>query len=247
MVKTGSLEAMQEVIEWREKTALTLPYPYFDEVVGWGHKIEPDDPWVAKDSQGTNWTFLAAFADQGLLYYYTKYNRKSVSILMRNGDVQNWGEEKQPDGTTQVRLLRTLTKPFDNIDSHLITEIPGKHKWYSPPTNSMIHFTGSSKPWLRGGPPSDCCHNSTSCCNSEETRFKSDKHYWYWELSKIKARLKLDTLDFSSHWKPKKGKNQRPPLGLFPVYGHVLNASSNILTPLQRVYPVSKEDYHAVE
>jgi len=47
-------------------------------------------------------------------------------------------------------------------------------------------------------------------------------------------------LNFSTHWK--EGKH-RPPLGLHPVFGHVLNASSNLLTPLERVYPGHPEEY----
>ena len=80
---------MQKVIERRERTALTLKYPYFDAIEGWGHPIPEDDPWIASQERGGNYSFLAGFADQGLLYYWVKYNQQSVSIIMQNGDVQN--------------------------------------------------------------------------------------------------------------------------------------------------------------
>lgn len=247
MLKPGYMQQMQDIISWRERTALQLPYPYFDESLGWGYAIDRDDPWRAARSSGTNWTFLAAFADQGLLYHYTKYARRSVTILMRNGLVENWGSviESLPNVTnvTRVRLLGTLNRPFDSIDSGRIREIPGKHGFAPAPANSMVHFTGSTKPWMRGGPPTDCCHNASECCSNNSTRFLSAKHYWFWELSQIHEKLHLD-FDFTEHFKER--KHQRPPLGLYPVYAHVLNASSNILTQLRRVYPKNAEDFNTL-
>jgi hypothetical protein len=46
---------------------------HFDPVQGWGHAINSlagDTGWVTNGNKaGTNWTFWAAFADQGLLYH----------------------------------------------------------------------------------------------------------------------------------------------------------------------------------
>ena len=247
MLKPGPIQDMQKIIEWRERFALESPYPYFDPVLGWGQVLTEDDKWVAKAKSGTNWTFLAAFADQGLLYYYTKYHQKSVSILMRSGAVENWGEVNTtlPNGTvtSSVRLIETLKQPFDHINSSRVTGIPGRHNHFKMPTNSMVHFTGNKKPWMGGGPPEDCCHNATSCCDSEETKFKSAKHYWYYVLARILKALKVD-INFAEHWKEKHG--QRPPLGMYPTWSQVLNASSYILTPLSRVYPESPEDYKSI-
>jgi hypothetical protein len=243
MVTPGYLQQMQDIITWRERTALELSYPYFDVKQGWGHALAEDDPWRAKKESGTNWTFLAAFADQGLLYHYTKYARQSVSISMRTGTVENWGavQEKLPNGTmvTTVKLVKTLGSPYDGIDSNRIKELPSG---FEPmPINNMVHFTGRSKPWMGGGPPVDCCHNSTFCCSDDSTRFKSNKHYWFWQLSQINQKLKLG-LNFALHWQEK--YIQRPPLGLYPLYRHVLNASSNVMTPLERVYPTTKDEYN---
>jgi hypothetical protein len=49
----------------------------FDPVYGWGHVIEPPDQWVARrpGETGTNWTFLFAFSDQGLLYHCKIHTR----------------------------------------------------------------------------------------------------------------------------------------------------------------------------
>jgi hypothetical protein len=71
--KKGALEQINNIIQEREEKARSLPYPYFDPVEGWGHVIEPNDQWYTTTIQrGTNWTFWSAFADQGLLYYWTR-------------------------------------------------------------------------------------------------------------------------------------------------------------------------------
>lgn len=66
----GELEEINEIIHQREVKAQSLPHPYFDEVEGWGHEILPPDKWDRLKDSGTNWTFWAAFADQGLLYHW---------------------------------------------------------------------------------------------------------------------------------------------------------------------------------
>jgi hypothetical protein len=71
--KKGALEQINSIIQEQERKARSLPYPYFDPVEGWGHVIKPNDQWhtIAK-LKGTEWTFWSAFADQGLLYYWTR-------------------------------------------------------------------------------------------------------------------------------------------------------------------------------
>ena len=237
MVQPGHLEQAHEIVQWRERTAQQLAYPYFDEVVGWGQALAPDDPWRAAKQQGTNYTFLAAFADQGLLYYYTKYARMSVSVVMRDGSVENWAAANATAATVNATTTTTTTttaaavvvskqtvldKPFAQAsESSNRIEVPGRHNRDQAPLDSVVHFTGSSKPWLRGGPPKD---------RSNATQLKSTKHYWFWKLTELDEELQIG-LDFEKHWS--KGK-QRPPLGLYPVYAHVLTAESNLLTPLER-------------
>ena len=224
MIKPGALEDIQQVIAWREETALQLLYPHFDSDIGWGHNLTT--PWLAQKEQGTNWTFLAAFADQGLLYYYTMYHQKSVSFLLRDGTAENW--QYTPDGTVELRNQVSLT----NFRVTEISAIPGRHHAYKFPLNSFIHFTGVGKPWMRGGPPDDCC--------ADENKYKDAKYYWFWELSNMNRTLDLG-IDFKQHWKT---GTHRPPLGLHPVYTHAVNASSNLLTPLERVYPENATDFN---
>ena len=63
--KEGDLDQVHSIIEQREKEAATSTIK-FDEVVGWGHIIEPPDEWVGRKERGRNWTFHFAFSDQGL-------------------------------------------------------------------------------------------------------------------------------------------------------------------------------------
>jgi hypothetical protein len=71
--KKGDLEQINSIIQEQEVKARSLPYPYFDPVEGWGHVIQPEDRWEAITKRnGTEWTFWSAFADQGLLYYWTR-------------------------------------------------------------------------------------------------------------------------------------------------------------------------------
>jgi hypothetical protein len=86
----GELEEMNEIIHQREIKAQSLPYPYFDEVAGWGHEILPPDKWDRLSDSGTNWTFWAAFADQGLLYHWVRTLQYcTVSILIASSLVLN--------------------------------------------------------------------------------------------------------------------------------------------------------------
>jgi hypothetical protein len=226
MLKTGYLGEIQKVIEKREAMAAELEYPHFDFTIGWGQDLTYD-PWVSLRETGTNWSFLAGFADQGLLYYYTKYHRKSVSVLHRDGGVRHYGW----NGTAV-----TETGPFNetidslhndtNLDSMI--RLPGKHSRFHYPFNCFVHFTGNAKPWLLGGAPEDCC--------VPETQNKSAKHFWMYELSEILKEHGRTDVDIQSHWDQKK-KRQRPALGLYPTYTQVINASSNIMTPLKRFRP----------
>ena len=199
------LRLVNSIIQQREEYARTHPYPFFDVVNGWGHTHDPSDPWLAKSSSGTNWTFLAAFADQGLLYHWVKYAKKSVSIVQFNGNVHNWGLNSSLTSASfeeqNVTLQEILVKPFDGG---------------SNPRRDFIHFTGNTKPWLRGAPQDI----------SNKTKSKSEHDLWFYTLSTLNDELKMD-LNFTS-WKGG-DKKKRPKHGLYPVYVHAKEASSNLL------------------
>lgn len=218
LLKAGYLDEVQQIIEQREAMAAALEYAHFDLQMGWGHDLT-NDPWISERDTGTKWTCLAAFADQGLLYYYTKYHRKSVSVLRRNGMIHHYGWNE----TAVAEIGRQ--KSMDIVkDNPKMIRVPGKHLKLNYPFNCFVHFTGSHKPWLKGRAPNDCC--------IPKTKHKSAQHYWMYELSELlKGR---NDVDIRTHWSKQK-KKHLPPLGMFPTYSQVVNASTNVLTPLQMI------------
>jgi hypothetical protein len=93
----GEYEQVQSIIARQEEKAMTLPPPKrFDAIEGWGHVITPPDRWQSllgremdDNHNNTIWDWYGDFADQGLLYYWTKYYKKSVSIVIGR-NVENW-------------------------------------------------------------------------------------------------------------------------------------------------------------
>jgi hypothetical protein len=133
----GEFEQIQQVIAEKERKALEMEFPHWDEVKGWGHPMEPGDPWRDGNGKtGVLWNWHAAFADQGLLYYWTKYIKKSVSIVVKN-QVDNWGVNE--NGT--LVLENTLIHEITNQSCH-------HHGRALVPYVDFKHFTGKSSAQL---------------------------------------------------------------------------------------------------
>jgi hypothetical protein len=195
------LERVEEIICVREKDATRengVDGHFFSAVTGWGHTIEPPDEWVARSSRGTNWTFHFAFSDQGLLYYYVKYLRKSVSIIQDGtvaGTVENWAA----DENGKVRKVETFTNPFSNYSKPVLRDRVACAKWMC----DFVHFSGDTKPWLS--------EKGLPIYLSETSRFRRPHHLWWWTLRELNTELSMG-LDLAS-WRPLvPGK---PSLGLF--------------------------------
>jgi hypothetical protein len=143
MVQPGGYDSLQTIIRKREGASLRLSGGYkgyqFDVVRGWGQTIDPPDRWVARrpGERGNNWTFHFAFSDQGLLYHWTKYYKKSVSIVFED-KVENWAA----DESGVVRLEVVLEKPFANFSKPRIRIYAACHKFMC----DFMHFAGNKKP-----------------------------------------------------------------------------------------------------
>ncbi|KAL3926586.1 MAG: hypothetical protein SGARI_005556, partial [Bacillariaceae sp.] len=82
---------LQQIILQKEQRALRQSPNHWDPVEGWGHAIQPPDHWTSPMGvAGSNWTWFGAFADQGLLYHWTKYVQHDVSLIYGN-TVENIG------------------------------------------------------------------------------------------------------------------------------------------------------------
>ena len=88
------------------------------------------------DKKMTTWDWHAAFADQGLLYYWTKYIKRDVSVIIGSA-VQHWSD----DGGEGVSL-RTIDS--DNPLEKYSCFPKGN---LAPPYRDFCHFTGRYKPW----------------------------------------------------------------------------------------------------
>ena len=107
--KEGSWDRVLDIIHEKEERGAALPYPHFNETIGWGHVIEGEDRiQLLSERMQTNWNFYGGFADQGLLFHWAKYEEKSVSIVFRN-KIQNWSANENGD----VHVEREI--PFDFI------------------------------------------------------------------------------------------------------------------------------------
>lgn len=122
---------IQEIIHSTETRALALPPPdYWDEVLGWGHKIIPPDRWRSQRQKysGTNWTWHGVFADQGLLYYWTKYYKQSVTLII-DKEIENWSSRNGTATLESTPLRESIYKASCN----------GRFLF---PYTDIKHFTG---------------------------------------------------------------------------------------------------------
>jgi hypothetical protein len=197
----GEYEQLQEIVRIREELAANLTvWPKFDVVNGWGHAMDADDPWQCRDIHigGTNWTFHFAFADQGLLYHWTKFVKRSVSILGFQS-LQNWAFNATTGKTFREM---ELAHPF-NETSHPRFHNFGLCLKY---LCDFAHFTGGGKPWTHT-PPSDLS-------SANFTHDDNPERVWWQTLAAIDRDLGMN-LNFTN-WQPR-----QPPLGAYAKYGDV--------------------------
>jgi hypothetical protein len=194
--REGEYDKIREIIATREEKVKDREGNKFDELEGWGHIIEPPDEWVSRRSRGTNWTFHFAFSDQGLLYHWTKYVKKSVSIVFYDR-VENLSADV--NGT--VYLERQQQGIFANFSKPLIWSFGACQKFMC----DFQHFTGTLKPWLRK-PPEDL---------SETTKLKDATYLWWHYLKMVDKEVNLG-LDYENWISP-----GRPSLGLYAKWGDI--------------------------
>jgi lipopolysaccharide biosynthesis glycosyltransferase len=129
-------QAIKAIITRRELQALTLPYPHWDPIGGWGHVIRPEDAWhglpawpsenaasvdttnypiPVPHATSTNWTFHGDFADQGLLYYYAKYYLQNVSIFFLD-HVEQWGSRSPAMEMPTLESVDQIDTTLDNTN-----------------------------------------------------------------------------------------------------------------------------------
>jgi hypothetical protein len=149
----AAYQQVQDTISQQHESARHLPAPYFDKINGWGHAMTPDNPWLTfrRRMKGHKWSFYAAHSDQGLLYHYVKFLRRSVSIVLAKA-VQNW--IPGPNGT--VVLEHELHEPFAKFTcrrgrrsraQYMLHPATGNTLAMTPPFCDFAHFYSVFKPW----------------------------------------------------------------------------------------------------
>lgn len=133
-------QSLQRAVRRKEERALRLPWPHWEEDVGWGHRIVPPDYWRGSNgTKLTKWNWFSVHSDQGLLYYWPKYVKRNVSIVIGH-DLETWSSSSSSSGNEQEVVL-------EGIRSHSLEKFSCKNGQIPPPYRDFHHFTGVNKPW----------------------------------------------------------------------------------------------------
>jgi hypothetical protein len=199
--KADARDRIMKIIQNKEDRCAKLPYPNWDAKIGWGHPMEDDD-WfeLMSDVKRRDWDFYGAFADQGLLFHWVKYEQKSVSVVLKD-KIQNWGADST-DGTVRMEKELDLSVVSEHARVRPCWKEIIKFRQCLPPHSDFTHFTGRSKPWLNTPPPD----------LSEATASLSPQHFWFYTLSILNDKMGIG-LDFT-HWRT----HHRPFLGMYPKH-----------------------------
>jgi hypothetical protein len=187
---------LQPIIDRKELKGMTLPFPYWDETEGWGHTISREDQWISPEGQtGTKWNWAYSFADQGLLYYWTKYYKRSVSLITY-GKVVNWGDATQSTSscnTTSTPIVTTQTgkvcqeNVLHDVLERYSSSCQGRRRQnFTSPYDDIHHFTGRTKPWLvkRG-----LLEEAIASSEYDELRVRE---HWYYHLKRALIEIGME-------------------------------------------------------
>lgn len=193
--EVGVYDKIVKIIERREREGY-----HFNETIGWGHQMIPPDGWESlKKFEGSNWDFYGSFTDQGLIYYWTKYVKKRVTIA--NGPrVKTWKANDEGN----IELVRDV--PGEEIFGHIEKTLKVKaiHRatfnlHTHVPYRDFHHFKEYFKPWVA----------------SKAYRVDHGPHeLWFDVLKELNERhsfgIDIDNIGF-----------KKPNLGLFPTFNDV--------------------------
>jgi hypothetical protein len=184
----GEYQKVRDIIDERDTRIVATHNKTFDKIVGWGHVIQPPDYWRTRYNRksGTFWNFTTAFGNQGLMYHWAKYVKKSVSLFAGN-EVENWGPPavNSSDSNNPV-LEETLV---DAIQGH---ECPTTTWYYTDKyrkapydlEGQMRHFGGKDrKPWT--------LRNVTHVLRSNNDTQYIGYQMWFKAFEQVQRRLKI--------------------------------------------------------
>ncbi|KAL3934761.1 MAG: hypothetical protein SGBAC_009590 [Bacillariaceae sp.] len=202
----GYYKQLLEIIETREATV------EWNKTLGWG--VALDEEWRGiplKDGQtarhSKEWTFHGDFADQGLLYYWTRYFRGDVSIVFLR-EIENWqnGSIEATVKSQKIFVNKTCLPPgqeaFNRYGSSIHYPLFNK----KAPHRDFIHFTGDKKPWEK----------TVRRYPTDLAQVRSSTEYWYYNLGTIFEVFASDHPNRKLPSLPLKWK--QPSLGRYPTF-----------------------------
>ena len=210
----GGWEQIEQIIQRQKDEGRQLPYPHFDYKRGWGYHFQDQhDAWEAMHRKGTAWHFHASHSDQGLIYYWTKFVKQDVSIVI--GDrVQNWmpsgGEKprKEMELTDEPLAKYTAAAPMAYQDS--CDKDKDSFHTCIVPYRDIAHFMGKRKPWQIENPRRFL--NSTSTDKDTATT-----RVWFEQLIELNGKLNLG-IDLDKWDQEQYAQMKESPLGTMPKW-----------------------------
>ena len=214
----GGWERIQQIIQRQKEEGIKLPYPNFDYQRGWGYNFhEHKDFWEAMLINETNWHYHAGHSDQGLLYYWTKFVKQDVSIVI--GDrVQNWipsgGTKPRKENEMRGEPLAKYTAPRPLAYQNSCDKKKDAFVTFIVPYRDFSHFMGNRKPWLIKYPKRFLPAKNT-------VKYNGATEVWFEELVELSDKLNLN-INLNRWYKKHYMHMKEPPLGTMAKWSDVL-------------------------
>ena len=201
-------------------------------------------------TSGTLWRWPGSFADQGLLYYWTKYQQQSVSILNIDKMEHYWQSEASSRSNKLIHTRIDNPSIFQQLDKKSCLppnmDLTGSygssmHPMFvnRVPYRDFVHFTLNLKPWIND-PKAETTttevastttasqNNETNEANSNDDpnhAIQSSLGYWYHILLNVlhdKVHLTQNDMDDLLFLGD-------PPLGQYPKITDMIRAGRDRL------------------
>jgi Mannosyltransferase putative len=206
----GAWDELLEIIHRQREEGKKIPYPHFDRSRGWGYDFEAEkDVWRATVKYGQKWRYHASHSDQGLLFYWVKYHKRDVSIVIQD-EVENWIDagpnanrtvDGKPKPMLQMALklepLASYSQEFplayqydcDQEDIIHMSKARKSHRCLVP-YRDFAHFMGNGKPWMKVSSPKHLLQR-----NPKSYDLSAGIHLWFKTLIELNEMLDMK-LDF---------------------------------------------------
>jgi Mannosyltransferase putative len=237
----GAWDELLAIIRRQREEGKKLPYPHFSWERGWGYDFQAEhDMWRATVKLGEKWRYHAAHSDQGLLYYWVKYYKRDVSIVVQD-EVENWIDagpnanrtvDDKPKPMLQMTLKLEPLAPYSqeyplayqfDCDQEAIIHRPKANKSHRclVPYRDFAHFMGSSKPWMKIDSPRHFLQRPP-----KSVEYNAGMYVWFQTLGELNTMLDMK-LDFDKWHETLDVKES--PLGLVAKFSDIANADHGVL------------------